>query len=297
VNWPLIAAAATGVQVGAALVASEVVVAEVGVGRLAFLRYAIALAVLLAFARNARGPRIARHDLLPVCLTGMAQFGALIVLLNIAVLYTSSARVALVFATLPLMTVLVDRLRTGKMLGRIALSGVGLSVLGVGLLLWRDALSGAASAGDLLGVAAALAATVTGAVCSSFYKPYLMAYGVVRVSAVAMASSLPPLGIVWALETGAQPISGWPLSTFALVALIGLLSGLGYLLWLYALRHMAAGAVTAFLGLSPITAAVLSAAFLGTALGAATGAALACVVAALALVAFSERPRRAARAP
>lgn len=291
-SWPLIAAAATGVQVGAALVASEVVVAEVGAGRLAFLRYAVALAILLAVARGVSGPAIARRDILPVCLIGAAQFGALVFLLNIAVLHTSSARVALVFATLPLITLLVNRVRSGTLPGRAALAGIVLSVVGVGFLVGRDALSGAASASDFLGLSMAMAATVTGAVCSSLYKPYLLAYGIVRISAVAMAASLPPLAVAWALEPAATSILDWPPLVFALVVLIGLASGLGYLLWLYALRHADAGLVTAFLGLSPVTAAVLSAAFLGTAFGPATISSLACILAALALIAGSERPGR-----
>ena len=89
----LLAAAMTGVQVGAALVASEAIVADVGAGRLGFLRYAIALVFLLPFGLRAAGPPFRKSDLLPVALIGIGQFGVLVALLNIAVLYSSSARV------------------------------------------------------------------------------------------------------------------------------------------------------------------------------------------------------------
>jgi drug/metabolite transporter (DMT)-like permease len=49
VNLALLAAAATGVQVGAAIVASRMVVAEVPPLTLAMLRYAIGLLCLLPF--------------------------------------------------------------------------------------------------------------------------------------------------------------------------------------------------------------------------------------------------------
>ena len=81
--------------------------ADVGAGRLGFLRYAIALVFLLPFGLRAAGPPFRKSDLLPVALIGIGQFGVLVALLNIAVLYSSSARVSLVFATLPIVTLAV----------------------------------------------------------------------------------------------------------------------------------------------------------------------------------------------
>ena len=52
-NLALLAAAATGVQVGAAIVATRYVVAEVPPLTLALLRYAIGVATLLPFAWHA----------------------------------------------------------------------------------------------------------------------------------------------------------------------------------------------------------------------------------------------------
>ena len=82
----LLAAGATGVQVGAALVASEAIVAEVGAGRLGLFRYAIALAFLLPLAARFNAVSVPRHDLLAIVLIGIGQFGVLIALLNFAVL-------------------------------------------------------------------------------------------------------------------------------------------------------------------------------------------------------------------
>ncbi|WP_404292827.1 EamA family transporter [Microvirga sp. RSM25] len=47
------------------------------------------------------------------------------------------------------------------------------------------------------------------------------------------------------------------------VLFIGLSSGIGYVLWLWALKHAAPTRVTVFLSLSPITAALLGVALLG----------------------------------
>lgn len=59
-----------------------------------------------------------------------------------------------------------------------------------------------------------------------------------------------------------------PLSprTWAVIAFIGFSSGVGYFLWLYALKHESPTRVTVFLALNPVTAALLGYSLLGEAL-------------------------------
>ena len=288
----LLAAAATGVQVGAALVASEAVVAEVGAGRLGLLRYAIALLLLLPIALRTHGPAIPARELGPVALIGMSQFGILIALLNLAVLHTDSARVALVFATLPMLTVAVARVLTGQRITRRAFAATVLSVLGVAVLLGESTMSGGLDRSDLTGIGYAGLATLTGAICSSLYGPYLKRHGIVRTSAIAMAASLAPLAVIsWADGAGNSWLA-WSGSTHALNAFIGLSSALGLLLWLYALARAPAGSVTAFLALSPVTAAGLSVLWFGAEIEPGTGLALVLVVCGLAVLAIEARPER-----
>ena len=97
---PYLAASFTGIQVGAALVASEAVVEKTGAAGLGFWRYLIA----------SRKPRIGRGDLLPISIIGIGQFGLLIAMLNVAVFLASSARVSFVFAALPLATLAFERM-------------------------------------------------------------------------------------------------------------------------------------------------------------------------------------------
>jgi len=266
VNGAYLAAAATGVQVGAALVASAAVVGETGSGMLGLLRYGVALLVIAPMAWRAGGPALSRRDLLPVALMGMAQFGVLIALLNVAVQWAPSAHVALVFATLPLLTLGVAWLMDRQPVGARALLAIGVSVAGVGVLLGAQAGAGGGSRQAWAGLGCAALATVIGAVCSALYRPYLRRYGVMRVSPVAMVAALPLLVLLATVEGTPVPVGQWPLSTLALILAIGLSSGVGYLLWLYALQGAPAGVATAFLGLSPVTALLLSVVFLGAAL-------------------------------
>ena len=58
---------------------------------------------------------------------------------------------------------------------------------------------------------------------------------------------------------------------------IGVNSGVGYFLWLWALNHAPATQVTVFLSLSPVTAAALGALFLAEPVSTGALLALACV--------------------
>jgi drug/metabolite transporter (DMT)-like permease len=97
------------------------------------------------------------------------------------------------------------------------------------------------------------------------------------VSALAMLASVAFLAV---LAAGEGFFAGWPRFSgggWAAVVFIGFSSGVGYLLWLWALGNAPATEVTVFLALSPLTAAVLGALFLSeqTTLPAAAG--LVCV--------------------
>ena len=102
------AAAATGVQVGAAMVATRYVVDSPGPASLGFLRYLVGLLCLAPALLMAPRKHIGSRDLLPIGLLGVGQFGLLIVLLNFSLQHIPAARASLLFATFPVMTMLLS---------------------------------------------------------------------------------------------------------------------------------------------------------------------------------------------
>lgn len=261
------AAAAVGVQVGAAIVATRGVVGELGPASLACLRYLLALACLLPFAWAARGTaRVARRDLPAVMLLGVGQFGLLIALLNIGLQRIDAATAALLFASFPLLTLLV-----AAALGHEALTwrkalGVVLTLAGVAVVLGPQALAAGPPRGSTpelasawLGQGAVLAAALCGAVCSVLYRPYLRRYPALPVGVRAMAAAVVFLAAWAAFEAPFERIGDVSGAGWAAIAFIGVSSGVGYFLWLWALRHGTASRVTLFLSLSPLTAALLGA--------------------------------------
>ena len=259
----LLAAAATGVQVGAAIVASRMVVAEVPPLTLAMLRYGIGFLCLLPFvlrpgmAEQHAPRRWPLRDVLAMAALGLGQFAILIALLNFGLQSVGAAQAALIFSLFPLLTLLLSAL-----LGREAISvrlmlGVLLSITGVALSMAPKLAN--FGAGPWWGELAVLASAAVGATCSVFDRPYLQRYPTLKVSAFAMLASVLFLAVLALHE-------GWPTRvqhllapTWGVVFFIGASSGIGYFLWLYALKHESPTRVTIFLALNPLTAALLGA--------------------------------------
>ena len=289
---PLLAAAATGVQVGAAIVASRLVVADVPPLTLAMLRYAIGFAFLLPFLA---GPwmsgreRFARADLLPIAALGIGQFGVLIALLNFGLQHIGAAQAALIFSLFPLLTLMLSAALGRERIRLRLLAGVSLSVAGVALSMIPKLGAGALLAGDWAGELAVLASAFVGAVCSVLYRPWLQRYGSLQVSGFAMAASVLFLAVLALQESWPQRVLHLSLQTWTVVGFIGLSSGIGYVWWLVALKHESPTRVTAFLALNPVTAALAGTLFLGESLSAWSMAAIPCISAGLWL-ATSEKP-------
>jgi drug/metabolite transporter (DMT)-like permease len=256
----VLAAAAVGVQVGAATVASRFVIAETAPASLALMRYAIGFLCLFPVVVVKRPKAFASADLLPIIGLGIIQFGMLIALLNLALTYIPAGRAALILATMPLQTMLMASVLGRESLTAAKTAGVLLSFVGVALALCDGVLNGGGAgqvAKTWLGDAAVLGAALCGAICSVLYRPYLQRYEALSVSALAMFASVVFLCFPAAREGF---FNHWPQLTargWAAVAFVGLSSGVGYYLWLWALAHTTPTRASVCLALSPVTATAL----------------------------------------
>ncbi len=273
----LLAAAATGVQVGAAITATRFVADAISPSSLAFIRYGIGVACLLPVVAMAPRIRFARADVLPIALLGIGQFGVLIALLNYGLKTVPAGRGALIFASFPLLTLIVAALAGHERVTLAKLAGILLTLVGVGFALGDKIFGAADLAGELLIVAAA----GIGAICSVLYRPYLRRYPTLPVSAFAMAAAAgallgPALWDDLLVSPSRLTAAQWAATIF-----IGISSGVFYVVWLWALKTVAATRVTVFLSLSPITATILGVTLLGEPVTAGMIAGVACVAAGL----------------
>ncbi len=245
-------------QVGAAIVASRFVVAEVPPLTLAMLRYAIGFLCLLPFALHALGGlRVAvpRRDLAAMAALGIGQFGILIALLNWGLQTVAAAPAAMIFSLFPLLTLLLAAALGREHVTPRLLAGVLVSIAGVALALLPKVQAGHGTGWS--GELAVLASAAVGALCSVLYRPYLQRYPTVPVSAFAMLASVAFLAVIAFREDWPAQIATLRPAAWGVVAFIGLSSGIGYFWWLYALKHESPTRVTVFLALNPVTAALL----------------------------------------
>ncbi len=281
VDKPWLAAGAAAVAaflVGAGIVATRFVIEETQPASLALLRYVIGFFCLLGPAAMTGWPRFDRRDIGPIAVLGIVQFGVLIALLNYGLQFVPSGRGSLIFATFPFLTMILAALLGIERLSRAKFLGVGLTVIGVGLAL-SPKLGAAVGGGEhWIGELAIFASALCGAACSVFYRPYLRKYPTLQVSAFAMLASVAFLAIPAALEGFFDEAPRFSPEGWAAVAFIGVSSGVGYYMWLWALGHTTPTRVSIFLALSPITATVLGALWLSEGISVAFLAGLACVV-------------------
>ncbi|MEX3953283.1 DMT family transporter [Paraburkholderia sp. EG287B] len=249
-----LAAATTGILVGAAMVSTRAVSEEASPATLAFLRYSIGMGVLVAPVWLGTRPRFARRDAFAIGLLGIFQFAVLIVLLNHALAILPAATCALVFSTMPLFTMTLAVASRSEAFSLHKLLGLVIALAGVSVLL-RVPPAHAGSV-DIGALCALIGATLIGAVCSLLYRPLLRRYPALPTSALAMSAAVVFLvGLCWVT---AQPlVPNLSMTQWGNVGFIGLSSGVGYFCWLWALSRLDASRVVAFQALGPVTAAVM----------------------------------------
>ena len=260
---PAAAAATTGIQVGAAIVATRFVIDQTHPASLALMRYAIGFICFLP--PLLMSPRIdfERRDLAPLALLGITQFGILIALLNFGLNYIPAGRAALIFAMFPLLTMMLASWLGHERLGATKVLGVLLTIAGVGLALGEKSVADGGAAHEWFGALAVFASALSGALCSVFYRPYLRKYPALEVSAFAMLASVGFLAILAAGEGFFDALPRFTMGGWLAIVFIGVGSGIGYYLWLWALSRATATRVTVFLALSPVTASGLGVVLLG----------------------------------
>lgn len=258
--------------VGAAIVASRFVLAEVPPLTLAMLRYAIGVLCIAPFVGAAwrqhrllaPAQQVPARDLMAMAALGIGQFAVLIALLNWGLKHVNAAPAALIFSLFPLLTLMLGATTGRERISPRLLAGVVISICGVALSMAPKL--AASHAGHWWGELAVFASALVGAACSILYRPYLQRYPTVPVSAYAMAASAVFLTVPALLEAWPQRVLLLGPGAWAVVAFVGVASGVGYVWWLYALKHESPTRVTVFLALNPVTAAILGWLLLGEAL-------------------------------
>ena len=244
---------------GSTFVVTKGVNDQVGPFTLAFVRVAIGAAVLLvcAFVRQARGGSHSPWSALPwgtmitMGLVGVVLYYAVF---NYSLVYTSASQGALVQSCIPAMTALVAVVWLREHASVMRWAGIALSMVGV-LIVFSGA---AAQSGDasLLGNVLMFVSTVLWGVYTSMAKrvanfdPLQVTAGIIGASVVML---LPLAGF----EVAAEGVPSINLKGWLGMAYLGAgASGIGYMLYSAALKHIDASEAGVYTNLIPIVGVV-----------------------------------------
>lgn len=226
----------------------------------ASVRYGLAAIFLLTMLLiTARIPRVSRRDMVWLGVFGVIMFSGFPFFMTRALEDTTAARGALVFATLPLTTILIGALFRVERLTLRKFIGIGIAITGTSIVLGESAAAAAANA--LRGDAFMFVAILCAAIFNVFSTRYFVRYGslaVVSLTMVIGSSVLFALAIAFGHPFSGSldfDLQGWFI--MFLLAIPG--AALMNFLWGRALQLITPTQATITVGLNPVTALFLGA--------------------------------------
>ena len=218
------------------------------------------LLVLVAFA--GRKAALSRRDVIGLLLLGVLGNGLYQIFFVHGVARTRAGNAALIVGAAPAFIALVARARGLERVKRMTLVGIGLSVVGVAIVIVGSA-SPSSGQTTLLGSLLVF----LGVICWTFYtiglQPYTKRIDVIQLSAVTMVGGAVPLLIastpaLMRTNWAAVGMGGW----FALFYSSVISMGVAYFFWYRGLRVLGPTRTAAYSNLQPIVALLVAWAFL-----------------------------------
>jgi len=287
------------VLVGSSVVAGKLMAESLPVFLAGGLSSSIGAAILLPvlFACEGGLPAVARRELLVLFLQAFTGIFLFRVLLLWGLLFTSAAEGGVITSTTPAVVGLISILFLKERPGPRVWAGIVLAVAGIVALnvVGPGAeVDGARGPAPLLGNLLVFGAVVCEALFTIFGKAASE-----RVSPLATAVSASVLSLALFFPLGLYQAAGFDFSSvgfagWASVAHYGVfVTALGYLLWFGGLSRVPASTAGVFTGVLPVSAVLLSYLILGEPFSWAHPVGLACVLAAIVLIA-PQKPATAA---
>jgi drug/metabolite transporter (DMT)-like permease len=226
------------------------------------LRVGLAAVFLIGVAFTGQRIRLARRDLVLLLLFGVLGNGLYQLFFVHGIARTRAGNAALIVGAAPAFIALFARLRGLERVRRLTFAGIGLSVVGVALVIAGSANSGTGEA-TLLGSILVFGGVLCWTVYTILLHPYTKRIDVVQLSAVTMVGGAVPLLIasapsLVATDWGAVSLGAWLALFYASVVSMGI----GYLFWYRGLRVLGPTRTAVYSNLQPIIALLVAWAFL-----------------------------------
>lgn len=243
---------------GVTVVLTRLIISQSDSLTLASVRYGFAALFLLAvMLLTTRIPRVSRWDILWLCIFGGIMFSGFPYFMTRALEDTTAARGALMFATIPLITILIGAMFRVERLTLRKLTGIALAITGSAIVLGENVSDAAPDAlrGDFFMFLAMLCAAIFNVFSPRYFARYgslpvivfTMIFGSAALFALAAAFGRPFSG---SLDFD---INGWFI--MFLLAIPG--AALMNFMWGRSLQLITPSQATITVGLNPVTALVL----------------------------------------
>lgn len=280
---------------GVTVVLTRFVITETDALTLAFVRYGIAALFLAAIlVATTRIPRIARRDLIVISVLGIIMFTGFPFFMARALEDTTAARGALLFASMPLITIVLGAVFRVEALTWIKSAAVAIAMIGTASALGERV--GPAAPDALRGDVFMFLAVLVAAAYNVLARRYLIRYGVLAITVWTMLLGSLVLMVlaftVGGAATGALDFSfqGW------IIMLALAIPGAALMTFTYgkALELITPMSAAITVGLNPLTAILLGAVVLSEPVTVRVLAGFVLIVVGILLANW--RPRRSSRA-
>lgn len=258
-----------------AIMADEDAAASLG-----FLRYGIATLLLLPFLWRRRVIMPPLRIIAMVALLGILQFGLFHLFVNTALEDIPASRGAVIFALIPIMTMLIAALAGRDTLTGIKLFAAFLSIIGVSLAIGEKAFASDATATGWTGELLFFMAVCCGATYNAFSSRLMQNRSVVLLTIIGMSAGTLVIFPVAYGEGIAEVILHYDLRDWLWIAyLAGPAAAFSLFLFNWGLQQLSPSQAAIYVPIAPIMAAAFGALILGEHLSNLFLVGLACAVA------------------
>lgn len=232
--------------------ASKAVLPYFSVEQVVLLRYLVACIFYLMLFAIGWFPLPKLRDLPMLFLLGILGITIYQLLFVYGVGRVAAGAASMIISSNPVFASLIARIFLGEKIASIAWFGICMSCVGVVIIT-----VGKGTEGELLGYLMLVVAVVSIAIYFVFQKPFFARYSPLSMTSyTSIAGTLP---LLYLLPQSVPAVLAAPTSALITIAVMGVFSsGIGFLLWFYALSKLPTATVTSFLFLQPAFVTVLA---------------------------------------
>jgi len=213
--------------------------------------------ILFLRVRGVKLIRVKREHLFLFIILGLLNIPLNQYLFFNSLKYTSPPNVALAYAVSPAFVLIIAFLFLKEKISFFKTLGIITAIIGTSLILFEKGID--FSSDNFYGTSLALLASLSWALYTIIGKKFVIEYGAVYTTAVAMVFGLILYLPLFFLSGSLSEITNLSIFDWSQIFYLGVItSGVAYVLWYIALKKFEAGKVSVFNNLQPILTTILS---------------------------------------